>query len=124
MTLFDFRAFLVVAEDLGSRDDEAYLRSAVSRAYYAIFGAAWRALPSSLQMHMGQGRVHNATWNHYAASLAQTNRQIGGIGFRLKRLRDRADYDASAMFAATRVRSALDEASEALRLLDRHGYQP
>jgi hypothetical protein len=124
VTLFDFHAFLDVAEDLISHDDAAYRRSAVSRAYYAIFGASWRALPPPLQMHMGQGRVHSATWNHYAASSTQTSRQIGGVGFRLKRMRDRADYDASALFAATRVRNALDEVREALRLLDLHGYQP
>jgi uncharacterized protein (UPF0332 family) len=124
VTLFDFRAFLDVAEDLSSRNEDEYRRSAVSRAYYAIFGASWRALPTSLQMHMGQGRVHSATWNHYAASSTLASRQIAGIGFRLKRMRDRADYDASVAFAANRVRDALDEAHQALNLLDRHGYQP
>ena len=124
MTTFDFRLFLDVAEDLIARNDEANRRSAVSRAYYALFGAAWRALPPGLQMRIGQGRVHSATWNHYAVSSTQSNRQIGGVGFRLKRMRERADYDASATFAAARVRNALDEAHQVLDLLDWHGYQP
>jgi hypothetical protein len=124
VTTFAFRLFLDVAEDLASRDDEAYRRSALGRAYHAIFGAARRALPPSLQLHMGQGRVHTLTWNQYAGSSTQTSRQIGGIGFRLRRMRERADYDASATFAATRVRDALNEAQLALALLDRHGYQP
>ena len=123
MTAFDFRAFLEVAEELASHDDEAYRRSALSRAYYAVFRIAWHTLPAPLQMHMGQGRVHVATWNQYAGSATQASRQIGGIGMRLRKLRDQADYDASLTFSPTRVRRALDEAGEALRLLDRHGYQ-
>jgi len=124
VTHFDFADYLDLADELGTRSDEAAWRAAVSRAYYAVFGVAWRTLPPALQMHVGQGRVHRATWVSYAGSSQLPCRQVGGIGFRLRRVRDLADYDATASSSSGRVESTLREARQALQLLDRHGYQP
>jgi hypothetical protein len=96
----------------------------LSRAYYATFGAAWHALPVSLQIHVGRGRVHQETWTRYAASTHPPNRQIGGAGMRLRLLRHEADYQASVTFTAGQLRHALDEARAVIRLLDEHGYRP
>jgi hypothetical protein len=110
VTPFDFRTFLDVAEDLASRNDQVALRTALSRSYYAVFRVSRQALPSTLQTHIGQGRVHRETWNRYTASSHQPCRQIGGIGLRLRRLRELADYEANVSFTPERVRWALDEA--------------
>ena len=36
MAAFDWSQYLILARDLGSRLEEAALRSAISRAYYAL----------------------------------------------------------------------------------------
>ena len=123
MTTFDFREFLVVAEDLFTRGDQASYRTALSRAYYAVFGVAWHTLPPSLQTHIGQGRVHRETWSHYSGSSYLPCRQVAGVGGRLRILRHEADYQDAILFTTRRVRNALDEADQALQLLYRHGYQ-
>jgi hypothetical protein len=124
VTHFDFADYLDLADDLATRSDEAAWRAAISRAYYAVFGVAWRTLPPALQMHVGQGRVHRATWVRYAGSSLLPCRQIGGIGFRLRQVRELADYDATSSFTLRRVQTVLREARQTLQLLDRHGYQP
>lgn len=99
---FRWEAYLVLAEELGrSSDDEAKLRSSISRAYYAAFCTACnfisdvdhKPLPDDEPIHQYvvnyfSGRVHGSKRNHKRAR----------IGSELRRMRaDRvnADYDSS-----------------------------
>ena len=124
MTAFDSRTFLDLAEELGQRGDQAARRTALGRAYYAILGVAYRALPAAEQARIGPGQIHALTWVLYSASTAQASRQVGGIGYRLRTARRRADYRNDLSFSSGDVDLALREARQALQLLDRHGYQP
>lgn len=124
MTAFDYRSFLDIADELGQRADQAARRTALGRAYYAILGVAYRSLPLSDQARIGPGQIHEVTWALYAAATAQSSRQIGGIGHRLRMVRRRADYRPDLSFSNQDMTLALRQAHQALRLLDRHGYQP
>jgi hypothetical protein len=124
VTAFDSRTLLDIAEELGQRDDQAARRTALGRAYYAILGVAYHALPSTEQARIGPGQIHDLTWVLYSASTAQASRRIGGIGYRLRTARRSADYRNDLSFSDRDVDLALREARQALQLLDRHGYQP
>ncbi len=124
MTAFDSRDFLPIAEELGQRGDQTARRTALGRAYYAVLGVAYRALPPADQARIGPGQVHDLTWVLYSASTAQPSRRVGGIGYRLRTARRRADYRNELTFSDGDVDLALREARQALQLLDRHGYQP
>lgn len=124
MTVFDYRTFLDIADELGQRNDQAALRTALGRAYYAILGVAYRALPQAEQARIGPGQIHDLTWVLYSAATAQTSRRVGGIGYRLRTVRRRADYRPDLSFSSRDMTLALREAHQALDLLDRHGYQP
>jgi hypothetical protein len=124
VTAFDSRTFLDIAEELGQRDDQAARRTALGRGYYAILGVAYRALPSAEQARIGPGQIHDLTWALYSASTVPASRRVGGIGYRLRTIRRRADYREDLSFSNRDVDLALREARQALQLLDRHGYQP
>ncbi len=91
--LFDWTKYLVLAEELGLRhDDEAALRSAVSRAYYAAFCKARNRL--SLEgVDIPKMDVHSFVWNRYREAVGELRRSIGTTGDRLRRSRNKADYD-------------------------------
>lgn len=93
MAAFDWTQYLVFAKELSGRTDEAALRSAISRAYYAAFNRA-RAyciakgipVPESLD-----NTSHKAVWD----ALSNRGRTLAGAhsnGTRLKRKRVDADY--------------------------------
>jgi len=98
MTAFDYRTFLAIADELGRRADQAARRTALGRAYYAILGVAYRSLPQHEQARIGPGQIHDLTWVLYSAATAQSSRRVGGIGYRLRTVRRRADYRADQLF--------------------------
>jgi uncharacterized protein (UPF0332 family) len=98
---FNFDEFLNLAEWLASRGDAASKRSAISRAYYAIFHRAENRLgerpvpppqTTSDTTEDNQTSSHVACWNRYEASVNELSREIGGLGKRIKISRQRADY--------------------------------
>ena len=42
--MYDFKEFYDVGEELSQKDDEAHIRSAINRDYYALFGESRRYL--------------------------------------------------------------------------------
>ena len=88
---FDWRDNFALAIELASRKDEASLRCAIGRAYYAVFGSArslWITQHGSVPLDIN---VHNFLWNEYK----QADRQrsfIGKDGTRLLKYRNQADY--------------------------------
>jgi uncharacterized protein (UPF0332 family) len=100
---FDPREFLRLAEELAKRGhDEAALRSAISRAYYAAYWVARRFL-------FGAGiRVqgHIEIWNAFR-QLDEAAWKTGENGSLLRRSRNSADYDERASNLEYRARNAL-----------------
>ena len=90
---FDWLLYLEVAEHLVARDGEGYWRSAVSRAYYAVFCATRDALEERRGVRFPQtgdahGEVVRALRGDRATSVSDMGRGLD----RLRRLRNRADY--------------------------------
>jgi hypothetical protein len=117
---FDWRRFVALAERLGQETgDEAALRSAISRAYYAVFALASRRLRD--QGCWQQTRdPHTHVWATYRNARNRTCERIGDNGFNLLVQGRRADYDdRMGGIPAKQAAIALDRAREILDLLDR-----
>ena len=94
--MFDWAEYLILAEELAERqDNEAALRSSVSRAYYAVFGTARKRLRDEGAHVLETGQAHIEVWNTYASSDQRLRREIGEYGHILRRKRNDADYNDS-----------------------------
>jgi uncharacterized protein (UPF0332 family) len=124
VTAFDFAEYLDLAEELALRNDEAALRTAISRAYYAILHVAFRALPPSAQATISPRTTHRATWDFYTASSRPVCRQVGHSGIRLRNRRVDADYRALSSITSVQAVQLVAHARLTMERLRRHGYQP
>lgn len=112
---FDWTRYLTLAKELGTRaDDEAALRSAISRAYYAASNQA-RAYCAIKNIEVPKSRdSHQATWKIF------TGRTLGGVhsnGIRLMRRRVQADYESEIERISDEVGTALHESENILHYL-------
>jgi len=114
--VFDWAKYLVLAEELAMRiTDEASLRSAISRAYYAAFCTARNRLLQEGEEIPKTGDAHTIVWTKYRESTQKHRRYIGITGDRLRRSRRKADYEDE--FPDIRARFE-DAVAKARRLLD------
>lgn len=91
---FDWFAYYQLAQELADRDDEASRRTAVSRAYYAVFCSVRNRLSSRAPAVLTHdASVHQAVWSFLGDSSSSTERQLGEDGKRLRRYRNMVDYD-------------------------------
>lgn len=117
---FDWQGYYDLAKELSERDDEASLRSAMSRAYYVAFHSAQLKVQQrdpTLVRADGQGS-HEVVWRWFKEQ--RNNRamtQIGIWGFRLKDERVAADDKADSPIDVNRAKDTLNEASNILRRL-------
>jgi hypothetical protein len=91
-TQFDWSEYLELAEELGRRPDQASLRSALSRAYYYVFHLALKRAQAN-DFAFVAGGMHTQLWRVFSESPEPDCRKLGAIASRLKRRRERADYD-------------------------------
>ena len=93
--MYDFEEFFKIGEELSNTYDEAHVRSAINRDYYALFGESRKYLvevrnKKYLKTKKGiHGKVCNALIN----SKDSTEEFIGNLLFKLIPLRGLADYD-------------------------------
>ena len=115
MRTFDWVDYLTLAQELGQRPDAAALRSTISRAYYAAYCKARQQLrESGLNV---PSNSHKWLWDHYRNSQDPSWRSIGVNGDRLRRSRNRADYDDSFPGLASAVVSSITRAGQVLQTL-------
>lgn len=110
MAAFDWTEYLVFAKELSERPDEAALRTAISRAYYAAFNRARAyciakgiSVPESLD-----NTRHKVVWD----ALLNRGRTLAGAqanGTRLKRKRIDADYEPEIASLTNVVQQAIAE---------------
>ncbi|MGH2562851.1 MAG: hypothetical protein ACRDJH_27650 [Thermomicrobiales bacterium] len=88
--MFDWSSFLDVADELATRrGQEAWERTAISRAYYAAFHAARDYVRLRNGASAGGKLTHDRVWSEIAsvsASISQDGRRLHGW-------RKNADYD-------------------------------
>ena len=117
---FDWREYLLLAEALlqartSLAQEEACCRAAVSRAYYAVYGVARnRARDQDGLQLPATGDAHQRVITHYRQGPSALHRAVGDTLRRLRRVRNRADYDdqleqpvAVAQFAVRRARQVV-----------------
>lgn len=92
---FDWNDYLTLAEELKDRrESEAALRSAISRAYYAVFCQVRDALKQE-GIQLPERDIHYFVWNQYK----NRGRSFKGIyinGDGLRANRNTADYESQA----------------------------
>jgi len=95
---FDWIAYLTLARELAEQGerpprDEAKLRCALSRAYYAAFCAARNYLRDREGYNIPKDMVHWYVSNEFLMSAEPTRQQIGAYLNRMSLARKQADYE-------------------------------
>ena len=117
--MFDWNGFLDLADRLlADAPDEASLRSATSRAYYAAYHAAAAFVRASGLLR--QGHTHHRVWIALTTDANPARSAIGDRGDRLRRRRIAADYQDDALEdLVTSARDAVDEARSLVEAINR-----
>src|SRR5256885_4471589 len=90
--MFDWKDYLVLAQELRSKPNEAALRSSISRAYYAAFCTAlYRLYPNGSETFSRDS--HASLWKEYKQHQGRSFSHIGLRGDRIRKDRQAADYD-------------------------------
>jgi uncharacterized protein (UPF0332 family) len=112
----DWFLYYDLALEWVENDREAHKRSAVSRAYYAMFCTARNELKDHINDDYKPpecGSEHMYVWNLYKEDRhPRGTRQIGVLGNRLRLHRNRADYDDVILNFPDLVEDAMDSAAE------------
>lgn len=118
--MFDWRDYLGLAEDLArDRYDEAALRSAISRAYYAVYHRASRYVRSQTLVPAHIKLSHHIVWTAIRITSNPNRQEAGNRGDALKAVRLRADYHTAFPGDLQKAtRDALVEAREIIDLID------
>jgi len=90
--LFDWEDFLKLAEQMSGASNEAAQRTAISRAYYAVYHAASSYIRRMQLITPGRPLSHREVWRVLKLSTNLDHRDTGFRGEDLKRLRQEADY--------------------------------
>ena len=115
---FDWVEYLNLAKDLADhKGNEAALRSAISRAYYAAFCKARNRLLREGERIPRTGQAHELVWNTYRGASDSIQNNIGIVGDRLYRNRAIADYEDKFPNLSNTVELSLSNANNVLRQL-------
>ena len=110
---FDWNNYLILAEELAIRTDEASKRTAISRAYYCAFNLAFTRAVRTAGPHLKNERYHSWCWSKYEGTPDGSCRQLGIDGSRMHRRRVIADYEAADIPRLDdQVRRMLEEARQ------------
>jgi uncharacterized protein (UPF0332 family) len=113
---FKWSDFLTLAVALSNNTDEASQRSSISRAYYSVYHTASERA-TSLGYVRGGLSGHIALWSHYQSRTDLPCQKLGVIGFRMKRRRIEADYDAIVPQVTKNVTAQIADAHQFLSSL-------
>lgn len=95
--MFNWLNYIYLAKVLIERNDEASLRSAISRLYYGFFGIVRRYLinvKNNYYLREYNRDVHSNVYDELRLSKDPTEKQIAKILNKLRLIRNNADYDA------------------------------
>lgn len=114
---FDWREYLTLAEQLALSPDEASRRSAISRAYYALYHRARPLLEAPGASLSERADSHAFVWRSLE-SRGRGLRRLGQQGRRLRDLRQQADYEPEARLTDTDVQQVLESVRQLMTLID------
>lgn len=111
---FDWNEYYELAKSLAGRDgspnEESRERSAISRAYYAALIQARQKASVRTGKDIPRGGTHHWTIKRYEKDPAPKAKSIGSHLKRLKKRRERADYENDVPKLKSELTSALQEA--------------
>ncbi|UQA57776.1 hypothetical protein [Polyangium aurulentum] len=123
--MFDWTLYLKLAERLyASAADEADLRSAVSRAYYAAFNEARQYVRREFpEVFIDKdAAAHGKVWDTLASKgRSREEVETGRRGNMLRRDRNKADYDGTVPVKHNQVRLVIRQANDIIDALYRTG---
>lgn len=115
---FDWVEYLTLAQRLATENGEASQRSAISRAYYAIYHAARSSLEETENFQFSHNNpAHKQVWDAYRRK-GRTHTAVGLNGDRLRLNRTQADYESEIEHLSILVDDSLDKANKVLRYLE------
>jgi uncharacterized protein (UPF0332 family) len=116
---FDWSEYLKLAEELAARNEEACLRSSLSRAYYCVYNLArTRAERNGFVSVQGES-IHGQLWRLFSQSPEPECIYLGQIALRLKEKREKADYKPVYHRIEEEVPQVLSEAQDFAARLER-----
>lgn len=124
--IFDWEDFWTLAEQLAqdARTQPGSLgvamkRTAISRAYYAVFGSAanWLRIHHPAHLLAGHGAIHQNVIDFFLFSGDENHREIGRAINRLRGRRNQADYNATIPDLENLVGDSLFDANRVLNAL-------
>lgn len=112
---FDWEEYFNLAKELAGTTEEAKLRSAVSRAYYSVFCLARNYLRDIQQdPRLSRNKTYDINDHQYVAeefihnqSKSQPMIEIGKDLTRLRKMRNKADYEDTMFNLQREARNAL-----------------
>lgn len=122
---FDWHEYFALAQELVTTtsfttSEEARLRSAISRAYYAVHKIGIEVAETTSPFRARrEGEVHGELINHFSRSPNADERRVGIRLRNLHRLRNQADYDSGMSALSNNTATCLMAAREAIQILDR-----
>lgn len=117
MAAFDWTQYFHLARDLSTRPEEAALRSAISRAYYAAYNVAEIYLTDKGIPKPSTGNSHKDVWDAFLRKGGRTFTSVADKGDRLRRKRTQADYDSILTGLSSKVTDSLNDANAILSYL-------
>jgi len=120
---FDWSDYLTLADALSRQPtspgpEEASLRSAISRAYYAAFGAARNFVRDRGEILLTrEASDHEIVINHYRRSTDRNRREIGKTLRYMRDKRNDADYEDTISKPDAEANVAVLEAARIIKLL-------
>ncbi|MBC6475923.1 MAG: HEPN domain-containing protein [Hormoscilla sp. GM102CHS1] len=105
---FDWSQYLHLARELAEKTtDEAKMRSAISRAYYAAFIKARNYLQEWEGLTIPTQNTHQYVIDQFRNSEEQVRKNIGNRLNRLRLYRNQSDYDNTFPDLANKTRESL-----------------
>ena len=115
---FDWNRYLELAKKLSAAtEDDASLRSAVSRSYYCIFNLAMLKAKANKYTPKDDASTHDQLWTLYARNTDKNCGRVSVIGQRMKRRRVKADYRDYFDKLKDEVDDAITDAEECVAIL-------
>ncbi len=117
--MFNWREYLQLAQHWATLPEEGNQRSAVSRAYYAVFCSCrnWIREHRPDVLLTNRGSVHQEVWKLFEYSGDKQQKLIGEALFRLRKARNQADYDDQAELLLQSISQSLQDAELIFDLL-------
>jgi uncharacterized protein (UPF0332 family) len=112
---FPYNEYLDLAKELSKTDKPAYLRSAISRAYYAVY---IRACFVAGENNQNERSSHKDTIKKFTSHEDDEAQELGEILQDLRKNRNQADYDGFYNVDLKKVNFYIEKSEAAMQLLE------